>query len=747
MTDFDFETPGGGADPADFSLEAILAEFRSAQHPDLPPEPGPPAHPLTLDEDEDDIGAASISSVDELLFPESEPEPLSEPEPEPEAEPVPEVEPELEREAEPEPEIEDEFAASAEPDPALSEPEQDDSLLSGYDESGSDDLYAGAVIPEPEQEPEPRSAPKPTARGGFGERLLTGIIALLALASMRHRQKKEAPAPPPSEEKVPEMPAANAVRFYTAQLKPLRLRFFASLFVSLILVYISFGYSAEFPLLGAMRNVRVAALYSLIAELCVMLLGLDVFTHGLTALVRGRPGSESLVAVSCIASALDAVFTAAAGGGAHGLPFCAVSALSVTFTLWGGQLSCRGYRSSFRALALGKNPMVVTAERAEESRTFSLVKTQAAPAGFIRRSEEADPCEELSAVCAPFLLAAAPVLALVASVGRGAPGSFFHIYAALAAVCAPFSAAYCFPLLFSLAARRLAQSGAAIAGWAGIRDIGRGKQIVLTDGDLFPPGTLSVGGIRILEGVYTDKVISYTGSMLVASGSGLAPLFSELMRKNGCSMQRVEDFSVGEGGIRAFIRGEEVCVGTSGFMHLCGVRLPQKLAAKNAVFTAASGALIGIITINYAALPSVQGALASLTRGKRKPVFAVRDFNIDPLLVRQKFRTSTDGFEFPSFADRYRISGAAPAAESPVAAVLARDGLAPFAEIAERGLRLNRAARLCAVLTLLCSAIGLLLMFLLSWEAAFSSANAGNLITYMLLWLVPVAVMAFRVRQ
>jgi hypothetical protein len=38
-------------------------------------------------------------------------------------------------------------------------------------------------------------------------------------------------------------------------------------------------------------------------------------------------------------------------------------------------------------------------------------------------------------------------------------------------------------------------------------------------------------------------------------------------------------------------------------------------------------------------------------------------------------------------------------------------------------------------------------MFLLSWEAAFSSANAGNLITYMLLWLVPVAVMAFRVWQ
>jgi hypothetical protein len=90
MTDFDFEIPEGGEDPADFSLEAILAEFRSAQHPDLPPEPGPPARPLILDEEEDDIGAATISSVDELLFPETETEPLSETEPGRVAEPVPE---------------------------------------------------------------------------------------------------------------------------------------------------------------------------------------------------------------------------------------------------------------------------------------------------------------------------------------------------------------------------------------------------------------------------------------------------------------------------------------------------------------------------------------------------------------------------------------------------------------------------------------------------------------------------------
>jgi hypothetical protein len=95
-------------------------------------------------------------------------------------------------------------------------------------------------------------------------------------------------------------------------------------------------------------------------------------------------------------------------------------------------------------------------------------------------------------------------------------------------------------------------------------------------------------------------------------------------------MQRVDDFEVREGGVRALIRGEEVCVGSSGFMHLCGVRLPPKHNAKNAVFAAVGGSLVGIFSVQYKALHSVQDALVTLLHGRRSPIFAIRDFNVDP---------------------------------------------------------------------------------------------------------------------
>ncbi|MDO4749992.1 MAG: hypothetical protein Q4A39_04030, partial [Eubacteriales bacterium] len=580
----------------------------------------------------------------------------------------------------------------------------------------------------------------------FGERFITRVVALLALVSAARKQHADAPppAPDPGYEEAPELPAEKAIRFYAAQRKPLRVRAITSLVVSLVLVWVSFG----LPLAGALgSSVRVAALFCLAAECCVMLVGLDVVTHGITAFLQGSPNGESLIVFSCFTTALDALWTAIFGGGSRGLPFCAVSALSLSFALWGGEMYCAGLRTSMRALILGHNPSIITATRDPETGTKHLFKSHSDTEGFIRQSEETDVCEELASVTAPFLMIASLLLAFVASVLRGAPGDFFHVLGAMGAVCAPFSLLYAFPLIFSRCARRLLQIGVGIAGWSGVREFGGKTRLIITDSDVFPPNTIAIDSVRILEGVYTDRVISYAGSVLSAAGSGLAPLFTDLMRRNGYSMQQIDNFTICEGGIRALIRGEEVAIGANGFMNLCGLRIPRKLRTSNAVFISISGTLVGVFGIRYAAIPAVQDALVTLLRGKRSPIFAIRDFNVDPLLIRQKFKLSTEGFHFPSFAERYRLSSLEADKPRRYAAVLARSGLSPFVEAAERGSRLYRSTRFCAFLSLLCSVFGLLLMFLLCWNSSYESASAANLITYMMLWMIPLGVMHFWTRQ
>jgi hypothetical protein len=144
----------------------------------------------------------------------------------------------------------------------------------------------------------------------------------------------------------------------------------------------------------------------------------------------------------------------------------------------------------------------------------------------------------------------------------------------MAAASASMTAALAYARPFSLAARSLADGGAAIAGWAGAKEAGGASGLVIRDTDLFPENSVSLNGVKMLSGAPVERVISYTGSLIVASGSGLSRIFGELLREYACPIYRIEDFAFYEGGgIGAAIKGNNVLVGTPAFMNLMGIRV------------------------------------------------------------------------------------------------------------------------------------------------------------------------------
>ena len=621
--------------------------------------------------------------------------------------------------------------------------------------TGDEEEYAAADYP-PYDDEEPEDAPdgQPRGRSGSSAGRLSPLVALLAALLIRRRQRAEgksaasqAAARAQEAETQPEPSLKKASKYYLRAAVPYRLRFMACIPLCLILLYISLGYGT-LPMLGAMKNLQVCAGMCLVLELSVMMLGLDVFTTGLLTLVRGRPGLEALVTCSCIFSALDALIILL-GGPERGLPFCAVSALSMACALLSSRLRCRGLARSFRAAASAAEPWSVTAEEGVLENNAVLIKSRRSIRGFVRRSQEPDISEDAYSLAAPILLVAALVLAFLATVCRGQAGDFFHCLSALIAVSASFSAFLCFPLPFAVTARALAGSGAALAGWAGCADIGESRRIVVTDEDVFPPGNVLIDTIRILEGVYTDKVISYAGSVIAASGCGMAPAFIELMRRNGCAMQQVENFSCHKGGgLTAIVRGEQVFVGSSSFMNLMGIRLPQSQMSKTSVFVAISGQLVGVFAIRYVPTASVQEALVTLLRSRGgDPLFAIRDFNVTPLLIKQRFRMPTEGFAFPAFPERYRISALGASENALPAALLSRNGLAGYVEAVQGGRRVYNACRLCLLVSLLGSVLGELLMFFLCAGASYDSATVSNMLIFMLLWLVPLIIVTLGLRR
>lgn len=627
------------------------------------------------------------------------------------------------------------------------EPEEPTRVFQAVTEEGMDDSAAGRTAYARAGDYAADDGADGPARRSFQDAVLNPLMARLAAVAYRIREHNSAvhASANTEEELGPEPDAETAAKYYGRQVKSLRFRCRAAMIVCIPLIYISLG----LPVFGVLKsNSSVAALVCLMMQLTVMLIGLDVITNGFFNLVRRTPGLESLVFLNCVFSALDAVVLAITGSDAVGLPFCAVSAFSVACCLWSALNTCRGFKSTFRTLAVDKDPYTVSADSEVVKDSITVLKSKRDTAGFIHRSEEAGPADTIYAALAPYLIAASVILGLLATILSGNYANILHVFAAVTAPCAPFAALVAFAIPFRTAARKLARTGSAIAGWSGASDIGRSKHLIVTDKDLFTARNISIEDIRILDGAFPDKVISYTGSVIVASGSCLATAFTDLMQRNNCTLMPVEAFTCNEsGGLSALVNGEEVLVGSSAFMNLKGVHLPQQLSAKNVVFTSINGLFVASFKIKYVPVQSVQNALFALLRTKIAPIFAVRDFNITPLMLGQKFKMSTDGFDFPAYRKRYAMSAAEPSDYTQTAGIVAHDGLGPLVSVANLGRQLYSTVRICVILALLCTVIGVVLMFALCAIGAFDSATVGNLFVYMGLWLVPVILLNFSLKR
>ncbi len=737
-----------GLEPTELSLEEILDEYRAQTPPEPAPEPEPEGEPLRLEAEEDGVLTGEIPPAPEPPAEEIKPAPAPEPEPingpEREDRPVWEEEPDGRAErfppetapwqppAEPETETEgfedeaDFYAGRVEHTPEPEEPEGEDSRAGEDAESAEGNKTSRASR---------RNGRSITIRptGGFWDKL----TALLAVASLRREQKKAQPAPEP-ENNDKEMPADKAAKHYASQLPALKLRSIGAAAVCVLLAWITVGSGLGGGLPGRMAtDVRLAALVSLVGHITVLLLGLDVVTAGITSLFRGRPGAESMIVLSSLASVADTAVIAATGNGARGIPYLVIPSLAVFFALRGGWHVGRGYHDTFLTLYNAGEPCVVTLEELKDRKDKVLIKSRKDTAGFIRRSEE--PCAaEILAGAAFFPMAAASLaLSAAIAVGSGDAGSFFHVFALMTALCTAFGWLYAFPALFSKTARHLMFRGSAIAGWAGAHDAGTSRRLVLTDTDIFPEDTVEITGVRLMDKTKAQEIISYTGSMLAAAGTCTATVFSQLMLRHKAALQQVEGFSVGEGGCKGVIQYKEIRVGTVGYMHLSGVKIPDKLRVENAVYTAVAGELAGVFLYRYRPMASVQRALFALRKARRKPIFAVRDFNQDPMLLKRQFGVSTEGFEFPPFPERYRISATPAGSRSPIAGIISQDGLETLVDLAECGTQLFQLGRICAWSCLVSAVLGAALMFTPCWLGSWTAAAAWRVLVYMLLWLAP----------
>ena len=565
----------------------------------------------------------------------------------------------------------------------------------------------------------------------FKEYLTT--LATTAFYGLRKGAETLVTAEEDDEDLGPEATPASASRYYGRFIRSMRLRLRLCGVLLAVLAWISLG----LPVFGELGNIRVAAWFCFAIQGTVMLLCQDVLTGGVLNAFRRRFGADSMAVLACLVSGFDALLVGTGKLTQPHMPLCLLSSLSLAGVLLASLLSCRGLRKSLRVPAIAKRAYTVTGEMSMKERGTTILKSQRAYNGFVRRSEEAPADETLFQKMGLPMLALVCLLTLLTAMLTRNLKDLIYILSVLLCAAVPFCSLLCFALPYFTGSFRIFPSGAAIAGWSGTCDVGRSRNLIVTDRDLFPESCVEIEQVRIFADAKPERIISYAGSMLIASGSCVSKSFADLMARNNCIMRQIEDFEyLPGGGMKGVIDSSVILCGSSDLMQLMNVRIPFRLVSRTSILLAVDGVLYGIFNMKYTADPQVRKALIGLMRSGRHPIFAIRDFNVTPVMLHDTFDVATDGYDFPPYVDRFAISSVKPGEDSKVAAVVCRDGLGPLSNMADVGRKVYVATRTNLYLTAVSAVLGVLLCFIRLVSAG--GVGVPFLFLYMLICALPV---------
>ena len=697
----------GDADGGDFSLDDIMAEYG---HPSAPEEetearfntidlstlPRPAPRP------EDEALPQGPGRV--LAFPGAPPEPEEPEEPEPPEEPPPEEEGE-----------------KVIPFP------QEESVLSAFVKkiNRKADDYAEHMFEEDE------SVDKEEVRRL--EKLIPGTDQEEDEEPRPLRRPKRQEPPPP------DLPPQELARRYARGLKWMRTRvllLFLLVAVSLVQILVPMvGLNWPAPLDQPQLQCCLAA--ALLGT--GMLLAIDQLLIGIFRALRLRLGMDTMAVLACGFTLADTLELAAAEVPSDRLPYTLVCLSGLFFLLHGVYHKRCALRLSCRCAASASAPYRVTLEPGKWSDRDTYCKWSGTQEDFGSQVQADDGAQRIFRLVCPLLVLGDIAFALMVSVGGEHPERLMWALSALFTATTAFGSSLVYGRPFHKTARRLSPSGAALAGWPGIVASRTGSRVLITDGDLFPPGYVELNGFKVLGDFPAERVVAYTATLIRDSGSGLTKLFHDQLRSMGGLMRRAEALACHEGGgLSANIRGEQVLVGSAAFMKLMKVNLPQGLHVKSAVFCAIDGELAGIFALSYTLPDTVFPALSALMMEKVGPVLATRDFNLIPSMLQQRFKLAADKMAFPRVERRRELSDPDQLHEGVLTALLCREGLLPFAESIAAAKRLRWATRLGAVLCCIGSLAGMALAAYLTSMGAYTSLSPFNLMVYMLTWLAPV---------
>lgn len=655
----------------------------------------------------------------------------------------------------PPPEPQEAAEPEASPEEPLAEPERgEDPEALAEDDAFWEELLPEGSVQEPEeppqgeeQPPQPEEAPVSGEEAPSMEDIVASTVDAVKvdqeerrerlrqrLEKLRRRERpvkpKGSPLPDIKNEPLPSELAGLHKRRLRQCRKSFRLALPALALLWTPWVLVQCG--VQVPFFG--ESLDNAALCVLLAQTVVSILCWPVYRAALGGLREGAWTIYATALLCTLVTLLDEMTMLLLPERSDAAPLGGVAAAVTVFALWGLKQWHRGMAETFRTAAMGEPNWIA------DLCGGGVARGAGGREGFCTRTVMEDTSAQWQRLLLPVLAAASLVFAALSSVGQERGQDLFWCWSAIlcAASSLVFPMSFCVP--YGRLASRLARGGAVLAGQYGAMALSSSRRVVVTDADLFPPGSVSLGGLK-LYGEERNRAVSYAATLLVQQGGLLGRLFEDLCQRDRIGYQGLEHFHIhDEGGLSGIIHGETVLVGPPVFLRHKAVHLPGKLSARS-VCLAVDGELTAVFSLKYTAADTVDCALRSLRRSGFQLTLAVRDGSVTPKLLRELFG-SDFGAAVPELSERLSLSDPEREAEGPNG-LLYREGLPPLAALAAGSRRLCQTVRTGNLLAIAGSVSGVLLGFYLTFTGSYDVLTPLLLLTYLLLWAAPALLLVW----
>ena len=578
---------------------------------------------------------------------------------------------------------------------------------------------------------------------GFGPKAQMGQLgkAFEGFHPFKDRKARAQAAPPP------DAPPAQLSLEYGVGLKPLKNKTIGAAVLAVVLLVLAFLDTGILSFLTDLVPEDILLYASLGGFVVCCALAWDVLKDGLVQLTNFTPGSSTLALFAAAFTLADGVTMVLTPLRESAVPFFAPCALVLLFQLIGQYCDRASKFQACQTASSVARPYVVTQDPDVLAGKTGFRKWLGLPKGFgsqIRTTSQAD---ERFQKLTPVLMTACVCLALLTTVAHHQPKLVLWSLSALFTASATLGASLTLSFPLQILGSKLATLGVALAGWPGIAAAKGCRAALLTDNDLYPPGTVTLANSKPLSNLPMDRVVAYTASAIRASGSGLSYLFDKLLRSEGAKYLPIEKILLQDNGLIAQTQGQQILVGNSDFMSKQGIALPTGIKYKNTVFCAVDRELIGMFGVRYALHTTIVPSLQSLLGHRIAPVLVTRDFNINPKRMRFSDRLNKDSLTYPDLQRRVTLSGPNQAHGQTIVAVLCREGMAPFTLALIAAKRVRRAAGLSSFFVRLSACVGVILTATLSSAGALGAMSAWHMALFLLLWFVPVLLLSLWTEQ